>query len=207
MRIQKSVINSYLGGKCNHLALKDKAIVYFNEAGNSNEILKIKYKQPVPIMGGMINAIKILDHLFERTPFKFKEFEILWRFLKKNPHYKEKKMTGFCMPGYSSLAVELADKEVMKLSRRNPLASRPHVPELDIPFVTNVETFKDKGVYYYFYIQKKADMNSTTQEHVKQVIKKIIKSNYSPFDIYPSRTDQVGIYRGKPYLVDTECAQ
>lgn len=114
----------------------------------------------------------------------------------------ESEIKGVAGRGGLSVVLDLGD-EVLKCSYENPLEFRVHNPAFDIPFLSPVEKFGKA----YFVKEPKADTKSVTTEDCQDVIKRLYKAGCEPsadFDDY--RLKQVGIYKGKPYLLDTRCA-
>lgn len=124
-------------------------------------------------------------------------------FLLKKGRLKESDVVGIAGQGLFSKVFKLTENRVLKCSLENPLEYRKHCAEFDIPFLSEVEKIGD----YYFVIEPKASTKSVTKEDCKDVIKRIYQSGYEPsVDLGEYTLRQVGIYDGKPYLLDTRAA-
>lgn len=207
MKVHKMPVQEYLSGKVNQIPGKENALVYYHRYKDYNGVTKIKFKTPEAMTAALISARKIFDHILKDSGSRLEELEILWRYIKSNPLMKDKRVTGIIPPGRTSLAVELSNGKVLKLSRRHPFVGRSFEKDFDVALIGNVEKYLDNGVDYYVYTQGKANMDNTTQKHMSTVLRMLTDKGYTPVDINMSRYDQVGIYRRKPYLVDSECAQ
>lgn len=208
MQIQKLSLYRFLERPPRNIPDGQNALVYFKtDKEGFRNISRIKFKEPLFMTKALINIRQIFDNIFSSSPEKMNELDVVWRFIKNNRQFKDKKSSGIFMPGRTSIAVEMTNGEVLKLSRRNPFHAREHSSDFDLPLLSAIEKYTENGVDYYAYIQARADMSATKETHVKEVIKKIRQNGFCPDDIWPKRTDQVGIYKGKPYLVDSECAK
>lgn len=115
---------------------------------------------------------------------------------------KETDIKGVAGQGGLSVVLDLGD-DVLKCSYENPLEFRTHNPSFDIPFLSPVEKFGRT----YFVREPKADIKSVTRDDCADVIKRLFMAGCEPSrDFNEHRLQQVGIYNGKPYLLDTRCA-
>lgn len=96
---------------------------------------------------------------------------------------------------------EIPNNEIIKVSLENPLEYRKHRPEFDIPFLSPVEKYGKT----YIVKQPKADIESITHEHYKDVVKRIY-SHGCELSTDGYKYEQYGLYNGKAYLIDTRCA-
>lgn len=114
----------------------------------------------------------------------------------------EADIKGIAGQGGLSVVLDLGD-EVLKCSYENPLEFRKHNPAFDIPFLSPVEKFGRT----YFVKEAKADIKNVTENDCIDVINRIYNAGLETSrDFSQYRTEQVGIYNGKPYLIDTRCA-
>lgn len=129
--------------------------------------------------------------------------EALDEYFKQNQDINRFDIKGFAGHGGLTTVFDLGEKGVLKCSKENPLEFRKHNLDFDIPFkspVTKVNNF-------YIVIQPKADISYVTKNDCVDVLKRMSKEGFEPSrDFKPHRTDQVGIYNGKAYLLDTRCA-
>lgn len=115
---------------------------------------------------------------------------------------KETDIKGVAGQGGLSVVLDLGD-DVLKCSYENPLEFRVHNPSFDIPFLSPVEKFGKT----YFVREPKADIENVTSDDCRDVIRRLFMSGCEPSrDFDEHRLQQVGIYNGKPYLLDTRCA-
>lgn len=115
---------------------------------------------------------------------------------------KETDIKGVAGQGGLSVVLDLGD-DVLKCSYENPLEFRAHNPSFDILFLSPVEKFGKT----YFVREPKADVKSVTREDCRDVIRRLFTAGFEPSrDFDEHRLQQVGIYSGKPYLLDTRCA-
>lgn len=149
-------------------------------------------------------------NFYRHTPIQFcakqklsylREFPNLQDYIDSG-RVSESEIKGVAGRGGLSVVLDLGD-EVLKCSYENPLEFRKHNPSFDIPFLSPVEKFGEN----YFVREPKADTKSVTKEDCKDVIRRLFEAGFEPsndFDQYGLR--QVGIYKGKSYLLDTRCA-
>lgn len=116
---------------------------------------------------------------------------------------KKSDIKGIAGRGGLSVILDLGENEVLKCSLENPLEFREHIPSFDIPFLSPVKKFGQT----YFVREPKAETKGITPKDCEDVIRRIYEAGYEPSaDLYPYATRQIGIYNGKPYLLDTRCA-
>lgn len=172
---------------------------FLGERGNAKDL--VNFKKPPKLLKGLkeITEIKQKNHI-HNIPEGLVESFI--QELEKSGLYKGRKIKGIIGVGSKTAAFELDNQEVLKIAFSNNLTTRPHNSLFDLPVL---DSGKIGDVYYY--IQPKADRTSLTTEHVVDVINKIKFSGYTPRDLQSNRFDQIGLYKGKPYLIDRECAR
>lgn len=137
------------------------------------------------------------------APFHKKIKECLEIYFQQNKDVNKTDIKGFAGHGGLSVVFDLGEKGVLKCSQENPLEFRKHNPEFDIPFTSPVVKIND----FYIVQQTKADTSLVSPKDCIDVIKRMSKEGFEPsldFDEY--RTNQVGIYNGRAYLLDTRCA-
>jgi len=116
---------------------------------------------------------------------------------------KESDIKGIAGRGRLSVVLDLGEQEVLKCSLENPLEFRTHNSSFDIPFLSPVEKFGQT----YFVREAKADTKKVTQQDCINVIRRLYETGYEPSaDLDQYKLRQVGIYKGKPYLLDTSAA-
>lgn len=137
------------------------------------------------------------------TPWHINLQKCVEIYLQKNKDISKADIKGFAGHGGLTTVFDLGHKGVLKCSKENPLEFRKHNPEFDIPFTSPVIKIRD----FYIVRQPKAETSSVTQKDCIDVISRMSKEGFEPsldFDKY--RTNQVGFYNGKAYLLDTRCA-
>ncbi len=116
---------------------------------------------------------------------------------------KESDIKGVAGKGGLSVIFDLGDDEVLKCSLENPLEFRKHNSSFDITFLSSVEKFGKT----YFVKEAKADTKNVTQKDCKAVIAQLYKEGFEPsIDLDQYKLRQIGIYKGKSYLLDTRAA-
>lgn len=121
----------------------------------------------------------------------------------KKESLNESEIMGLAGRGGLSTVFKLAGERVLKCTLENPLEYRTHCADFDIPFLSEVEKVGE----HYFVIEPQAKTKGVTNEDCKDVIKRIYKAGYEPsIDLGEHTLRQVGIFEGKPYLLDTRAA-
>ena len=126
----------------------------------------------------------------------------LFEYMSKTGNLQESEIKGVLGHGGLSIIFDLGD-EVLKGSLENPLEFREHNPSIDIPFLSDVE----KVGKTYFVREAKADTKNVGINDCFNVLRRIRKSGLEPsmdLDVY--KTEQIGKYQGRAYLLDTRCA-
>ena len=114
--------------------------------------------------------------------------------------FKNMKFTGFLGSGYSALALENQDGNIVKFCTDDHFAMRNKTEDFDAQ-VLKKGTIKKQ---YFYYIQKKYSKKGVTQHDVDLMEKKILSKGYIANDLYEG---QIGKAKdGKIYLIDPECA-
>ncbi len=143
-----------------------------------------------------------LDKFQERYKFGAKAGYIqkLRDFTEKTGMYKNLRFKGIAGDGGLSIVFELANNEVLKLTKENPFEFRKHYPKLDIPLL-GLDKFED----FFLVREAKADTLNVKPHHLDIVLKKMKKCKLEPSrDFY--RLEQIGLYKNEPFLLDTRCA-
>ncbi len=124
-------------------------------------------------------------------------------FIKGSRKFLDEKIYGIIGTGGFTTVFDIGDGRVLKISKENPFEYRKYNPKFDIPLIGGVEHYK--GIYGY--IQKKADTENVGLKNVCAVKRKMKRAGYtSSRDFGTHRIDQVGVYQGKSFLLDSRCA-
>ena len=127
----------------------------------------------------------------------------LRKYIASGKDIKESDIKGIAGHGVETVVFNLGEKEVLKCSYENPLEYRVHNPEFDIPFLSPVTKINDT----YIVREVKADTKNVTPDDCLDVIRRMDEQGFEPSsDLDKYRVEQVGIYNGKAYLLDTRCA-
>ena len=125
------------------------------------------------------------------------------RFVEGSKKFLDEKIYGIVGTGGLTTVFDIGNERVLKISEENPFEYRKYNPKFDIPLIGKVEQYKG----FYGYIQKKADTENVGLKNVLAVKRKMKKAGFtSSLDFGSHRTDQVGIYKGKSFLLDSRCA-
>jgi len=128
----------------------------------------------------------------------------LREYIAKIENIKETDIKGIVGEGGLSVIFDIGEGEVLKCSLENPLEFRRHNPLFDIPFLSPVEKFGKT----YFVKEVKADTKNMTKKDCIDVIKRMQNAGFetsNDFDCF--KTEQIGKYNGKAYLLDSRCAR
>lgn len=171
-----------------------------NQKGCTENVVTLK--KPL----GLFKGLKTLTELNQVTNVYNADKGLLESFaaeVKKTGLYKNRKLKGIVGAGSRSVALELDNAEILKISLvRDNCTARPYNELFDLPILD-----RGKVGNIWYYTQPKAETKGITSEHVVDIINKIKSCNYTPRDLQPQRVEQVGLYKGKPYLLDRECAR
>ncbi len=127
----------------------------------------------------------------------------LFKYIKETGKVKIEDIKGIVDYGGLSVIFDLGD-DVLKASLENPLEFRVHNSAIDIPFLSPVEKYGKT----YFVREAKADIGHVSRKDCCNVIKRLRKFGLEPScDLNIYKTWQVGLFQGKPYLLDTRCAR
>lgn len=173
-------------------------------------ILNIK---PVTPVFGMNAPVKTSAPSYVQDSFSLldkycqgfkKEFLLdLRAYFASSKKLKESDIKGVLGYGGLSVVFDLGEKGALKCSLENPLEYRKHNPAFDIPFLAPVE----KRNKTYIVHTVKADTKNVTIEDCKDVIRRIKESGFElSRDLDEYKVNQVGIFEGKSYLLDSRCA-
>ena len=117
--------------------------------------------------------------------------------------FKNEKIYGISGFGGLTTVFDIGEDRVLKISKENPFEYRKYNPKFDIPLKSDIVHYGD----LYGYIQQKADTENITVNNVLKVKRKMKRAGYtSSNDFSNYRTEQVGTYNGKSYLLDSRCA-
>jgi len=147
----------------------------------------------------------IIDDLEQcRNDLKWnKRFDNALKFIKGSGKFLNEKIYGIPGVGAAAIAFDIGDNRVLKISNENPFEFREYNPKFDIPLLSKVEHYD--GIYGY--IQAKAETDNVKLLDVLRVQRKMKRAGFVPscdFNVW--RTEQVGRYNGKNYLLDSRCA-
>ena len=125
------------------------------------------------------------------------------KFIQGSKKFLDENIYGIIGTGGLTTVFDIGNDRVLKISEENPFEYRKYNPKFDIPLIGEVEYFD--GIYGY--IQKKADTDNVGLKNVLAVKRKMKRAGYtSSQDFGMHRVDQVGIYKGKSFLLDSRCA-
>ena len=143
-----------------------------------------------------------LENICEDMSWSKKSNPII-EFIKKSKKFLNEKIYGIAGFGGLTTVFDIGQERVLKISKENPFEYRKYNKRFDIPLLSGVESCG--GLYGY--VQAKADTENITLKDVLKVKRKMKRAGYMPSNDFGNhRTDQVGRYKGKPYLLDSRCA-
>ena len=122
-------------------------------------------------------------------------------FIKGSKVFLDEKIFSLLGEGFFTVAFDIGNDKVLKISDQNPFEFREHNPRFDIPLLSPIYKYGDM----YGYIQAKAD-KKVSYFDVLSVKRKIKRDGYKVFDFDEHPKKQIGIYEGKSYLLDSRCA-
>ncbi len=176
--------------------------IYFKyEIGVAKCIKSINFKSPLNICEALSEIILIGKTRTEKF-YNTKTITEFHNAVKKEDFKKDKKVIG-AEAGAETLALELDNKTVLKLSYV------PNYPDecrlFDLPVL---EKGKIPNSATFYYIQPKADTENVTLQHLEEVIQDIENAGYNAIDLLLDEAylSQIGLYNGKAYLLDPDCA-
>ena len=166
-----------------------------------NSFEELRFKKPLTLAQALDTVQNADDkyHLCRygvvKSGFTLNEFKESFEM-----RFKNMKFTGFLGSGYSALALENQDGNIVKLCTDDHFAMRNKTEDFDAQ-VLKKGTIKKQ---YFYYIQKKYSKKGITQKDVDLMEKKILSKGYIANDLYEG---QIGKDKdGKIYLIDPECA-
>ena len=169
-----------------------------------NSVIKNKYQQKPSFEGKGIDLVED----WKNNPMRAEYHREIARDLAEGSKLyfeKHKEVDNSVMNlhnnGGLTVVFDIPNDEVLKVSLENPLEFREHNPEFDIPFLTPVEKYGKT----YIVKQPKADTENITREHFMEVAKRIVNA-WCELSKDGTKYEQYGLYKGKPYLIDTRCA-
>jgi len=117
------------------------------------------------------------------------------------------KMKAYKDSGCFNTVIELNNDQVLKFSEFPNFPEKTEsfeLPILDSGMIKVENTFGTESKVYYYIQPKALNSNETniTQEMVESMRKRIKAEGFEPQDL---RIEQLGIYNGQPYVVDTGC--
>jgi len=176
-------------------------IGYLNDNDDSYSFEELRFKKPLTLAQALDTVQNADDkyHLCNygvvKSGFTLNEFKESFEM-----RFKNMKFTGFLGSGYSALALENQDGNIVKLCTDDHFAMRNKTEDFDAQ-VLRKGTIKKQ---YFYYIQKKYSKKGVTQHDVDLMEKKILSKGYIANDLYEG---QIGKDKdGKIYLIDPECA-
>ena len=122
-------------------------------------------------------------------------------FVRDSKVFLDEKIFAFVGNGFYSSVFDIGGNRVLKISEQNPFEYREYNPKFDIPLLSPIHKYGDM----YGYIQAKADRQATLSD-VLSVKKRMRKAGYKAVDFKYHPEEQVGIYNGRSYLLDSRCA-
>ncbi len=188
-------INSAVSFKSIEKINYPNAVKYINWVDGEDSFVKYTINKPQGI---------ILDLEQCKTDLNWKNrIDTALKFIKGSKKFCNEKINGIIGLGGLTTVFDIGNGRVLKISEENPFEYRKFNPKFDIPLIGNVEHYD--GIYGY--IQAKADTKNIGLKNVLAVKRKMKRAGYdSSADFGNHRTDQVGIYNGKSYLLDSRCA-
>lgn len=182
----------------------------------------IMLKTPLPVKKGLIKLSELTKDLENNNYTVISSLKENLSLVKdfagsvhKIDYLKNRDMHKLLNTGSASIAIDIGvnpdtkEKEVLKFSTSPNFPEslgRRFEPSFDLPIFEqgNIDGF-------YYYIQPEANTDEITSEHVKEITKEIENKGYESFDLGSSPVEmakeQVMMYKGRPYLIDPECAR
>lgn len=193
--LQRPKLVSFTGVNWNQKIEHPNAIEYVNWSDGEDYFCKYTINKPA----GIINDLEQC-----RYDLKWNErFDMALKFIKGSGKFLNEKIYGISGVGAAAVAFDIGGDRVLKISDENPFEFREYNPKFDIPLLSKVEHYD--GIYGY--IQAKAETDGVGLKDVLRVQRKMKREGFAPsvdFNIW--RTEQVGRYNGKSYLLDSRCA-
>ncbi|MDD3012655.1 MAG: hypothetical protein PHC34_03020 [Candidatus Gastranaerophilales bacterium] len=150
------------------------------------------------------NVNKEEFHLYVQMPGTLYEFK---KAVESSEKLRNLRMKAYKDSGAFNTVIELTNDQILKLSESPNFPKKAESFELPIldSGIIEVENSWGSLINVYYYIQPKAlnsDETNITREMVESMTKKMKAEGFEPQDM---RAEQLGIYNGETYLLDTGC--
>ena len=195
MMISKVNGISFKGSYWNEKIKYPNGIEYLNWVDGEDYFCKYMIDNP----NGIISDLEQCKKDFKWTKRIDKSIE----FIQGSRKFLNERIFGIVGLSHLTTVFDIGNDRVLKISEENPFEYRKHNPKFDIPLIGTVEEYNG----FYGYIQRKADTSNIGLNNVLEVKRKMRKAGFIPSaDFSDYRIDQIGVYNGESFLLDSRCA-